>query len=262
MVLKTFFDGGNKTDSRCYKIASLAAVSGTAEVWKPFGREWNKNLRKHGADYLHTTDVLSGAKPFDSWSLKQRHAFMEDCSRIARKHAARKARSLDDLGMYGLFPFTVSVVLKDFVEARRSNENIPDTADEMLIRQAVYHTLEFTRTRMPAKFFHFVFDQNEPFRGYVCSMMTSKRARKEALILDRIVQNAEANMRFYPELQLADLYAWSVAHSRENLGYSWLEKLLKHDRDDFWADASNIQDVMPSSLGWKQWKIPKRKATR
>ena len=34
MLLKTYFDGGNKADSSQYEILSLAAVSGTEEQWQ------------------------------------------------------------------------------------------------------------------------------------------------------------------------------------------------------------------------------------
>ena len=60
VILNCFFDGGNKSDSGEYDYVTLSLVAATFKHWKPFEKAWIRNLHKHGADYLHTTDAVVG----------------------------------------------------------------------------------------------------------------------------------------------------------------------------------------------------------
>jgi len=72
---------------------TLAVISGTKEQWIPFEIEWKKNLKKHKAKYLHTTDAVAMNDPFDKdsgWTEKSRDAFLLDCVTVASRHIAIK----------------------------------------------------------------------------------------------------------------------------------------------------------------------------
>jgi hypothetical protein len=60
VVLKCFFDGGNKADSREFDVATLACLCGTEPQWGPFELAWRQVLERNKVRYVHTTDILTG----------------------------------------------------------------------------------------------------------------------------------------------------------------------------------------------------------
>jgi hypothetical protein len=119
MVLKSFFDAGNKADSSQYDVVSLATVSGTKDEWQPFDKQWRSVLRKHRAEFLHTTDAVSRKGIYKGWTEAQRDRFLKDCVDIAARNCARA--TVDDVpGKFGLYYFVVTFVLKDFIEVAKA----------------------------------------------------------------------------------------------------------------------------------------------
>ncbi len=89
VVLKSYFDGGNKADSSEYDVLSLAVGSGTSDEWGPFETDWREMLTRHHADYLHTTDAVARVNQYDDWTQDEADSFLRDCTRIVEKHFLR-----------------------------------------------------------------------------------------------------------------------------------------------------------------------------
>lgn len=263
MILKSYFDGGNQADSKQYDVLTLAAVSGTHAEWFPFNKEWRKTLGKHGVEWLHTTDAISLADPFSrrkGWSETKRDALLMDCVRVVGRHIARQNRP-NEPGRYGLYPFTVTVVLKDFIEARKITSGLPTTAAEACVTQALAKCLEWGVNAV-AEHHHLIFDQGEAFRGHIVDRNRSRKALKDVPVLGKITSIEEADMRKLPPLQLADLYAWCVSHKERNLGFRWQEQLLSMDRDDEWITYDRLINPIPGVADLVGgWKLPRRKPT-
>ena len=106
IVLKSYFDGGNKADSREYRIVTLAALAGTEKAWRKFDPAWKKVMRKHNATFLHTTDAVSLAKSFSKnkgWSEGKINLLITDCATI-----------MEQCNGWGIRPISASVILHDY----------------------------------------------------------------------------------------------------------------------------------------------------
>jgi hypothetical protein len=209
VVMKSYFDGGNKADSEQYDVVSLAAASATSDEWDPFERDWREMLKRHHADYLHTTDAVSRVNHYDGWTETEADSFLRDCARIAAKHFIR-LRTEYDRGEFGIYCFVVSIVLPDFVEHCQKNQSTPNTdANQGLFRQAIGDTLLWSGESFAnCDQIHCFFDRGEPFYGYLVNVLESKRASKDAWLLNKIQHRTESNSQLIPALQLADLFAW------------------------------------------------------
>lgn len=265
MILKTYFDGGNQDDSEQYDVITLAAVSGVQYQWVPFAKEWRRILKKHGAPFLHTTDAagLTGLySRRNGWSEKRRDALIMDCVRVAGRHIARPNRPSSP-GKFGLLPFTVTMVLKDFVRARQEIPGLPTTASEACVMQALHECLLWGLENAQVERFHLVFDRGEPFYGHVVDRTRSRKAVRTVPVLKTISETFEENMRNTPPLQLSDLYAWCVSHKDKDAGFKWQEKLLKMDRMDQWRDYKVLTNVIPGVADLVQsCKLPPRRPSR
>jgi hypothetical protein len=262
VVLKSYFDGGNQADSTQYDVVTLAAVSGTKDEWIPFERDWRKNLRKHKAEHLHTTDAATLNYNFKGWTEKQRDAFLLDCVRVAEHHSVRQNRE-GRPGRFGLYPYTITVVLKDFVEAHRAMpDTTPNTAEEACATHALAACLQWGAYASTNRFQLF-FDQGERYRGHICDRIHNPKAIKRLPMLSSIVANTEADMRLVPALQLADLFAWCVSQQRRESPFKWQTRLLKIDRRDERLDSITLRKTVPGAPEIiRSWKLPKRKPTR
>ncbi len=265
-VLHGFLDGGNQPDSRQHTLATLACISGTPNQWRPFEKDWKKNLIKHKVPYLHTTDVVSGNDPFsldNGWDDTKKNIFMRACVRIAGKHTARRIRGIDNPGRLGLHPFTITVVLADFVRCRKEKHPGAKNAPEALATQALEGVLRWGHEHMKVQSFHLFFDQNEPYLRHIYDRKHSKRARKDDTRLDDVFLT-EADAKKVPALQLADLYAWSVSQQDRPEQFKWQTKLLKLDREDEWLDYNALLKKIRPGIAEKVegWKLPPKKDTR
>lgn len=265
LVLKVFFDGGNQPDSTQHDVVTLACIAGTPQQWKPFERAWKKNRRKHNAPYLHVTDIVSGNAPFTrdrGWDNKKKDAFLNDCVKIAGKHLARKKRH-GDPGRVALYPFTVTIALKDFVRFRSEAHLGPKTAPECLATQALGAVVEWGEDVMQADSYHFVFDQNEPYLGHVHDRKHNRKSRKALPIMEK-VRISEGDMRKTAALQLADLFAWCVSQRSRTPQFKWQVRLLKKDRVDEFLDYEALTTKLIPGVAEmvEGWKLPPKKATR
>ncbi len=265
VVLKSYFDGGNQADSRQYDVVSLAAVSGTQTEWKPFKRDWKRNLKKHKTPYYVITRPSAIARKgiYKGWTKYQRDSFLKDCVKLASKHHARVNLGNVPKGRFGLYCFVVSFVLKDFVEHTKRNPSMPNNANEGCLRQALGAVLIWSEEQAACEHCQFFFDQGEPFFSHLHQILQSKKALRDADLLNKIVLSEEADMRYAPALQLADLYAWSVSHRLAEWKPKWQQKLLDTHYRWEWIDKTNVHDVNQAHQEtFNAWKIPKRAATK
>jgi hypothetical protein len=262
VVLKAYFDAGNQADSSQYDVLSLAATAGTVKEWLPFEKAWKRNLKKHKADFLHTTDAVSRKGIYEGWTVNQRDKFLIDCVKIAGQHGAR-AKIGGVPGRYGLFTFVTSIVLKDFVAAQGTIPDAPHNANDACLRETGAEILLWSSNQAACDQCHFFFDQGEPFYGHLTQLMQSKKAMKDAFLLQRITYRTEADMRGVPALQLADLYAWCVSHRLAEWQPKWLVRLLKNHWSGVWLDKTNLHELKLDQIALSRtWNLPKRKATR
>jgi hypothetical protein len=263
MLIKSYFDGGNQADSTQYDVVTLAAVSGTPSQWRQFNADWKIVLKEHGADFLHTKDAVSLKKPFDAdsgWSNDRVDLFICGCVATIERHIAKPLQD-PAAPRAGLYPFTVTVVLKDFVRAREANPDVPKNATEVLATQALHACIEWSESR-GAHFMDLYYDRNEPYRGHTVDRQRNPKAVKQLSSLARIAIPPELDTREAAELQMADLFAWSVAH-KEAPKRPWHHRLLDLPRGDEWiAYADLIKPIPGVSDLVKSWKLPKRKPTR
>jgi len=262
VVLKSYFDGGNKADSREYDVLSLAVGSGTPDEWAPFERDWREMLKRHHADYSHTTDAVARKNHYDGWTEGEADSFLRDCVRIIESHFIR-LNSEYGPGQFGLYCFVVSINLKDFVSHLQENPGTLRDANEGCFRQAIGDVLLWASNQADCDQIHCFFDQGEPFYGYLVNILESKKAKKDAPLLNRITARTEADSRHVPALQFADLFAWVESHKNETWNPDWKTRILRLPYRWEWLDVNNLNDVNHAHrAAWNTWKIPKRTATK
>jgi hypothetical protein len=250
MILKSFFDGGNQADSTKHDVVSLASVSGTLDQWRSFERDWKANLETYGAPYLHTTDAVSlKAEPFtkeNGWDRDRRDAFISDCVTIIEAHIAEPPNKTDPHGRFGLLPYVLTVVLKDFLRARDANPEVPKTAEEICAMQTVFRCLQWGEY-IGAHFYHLVFDQGEPFMGHVLDRQNNRKAKRHLkAIVERITSIKESNMRLVPALQMADLFAWCINNKRRTPRHKWQDRMLSDSGwINDWLDYDQMVKILP-----------------
>lgn len=270
LTLRSYFDGGNQCDSTQYDVATLAVISGLPGQWKDFERDWKKNLRKHRAKWLHTTDAVALSDIYsrdNGWNETKRDAFLRDCVRVAEKHIAKKKRP-NDPGRVGLYPCTITINLADFIKARRDKpKQGAKTAPEVLATQAFYRVLEWGENNHnpPVDAYHLFFDRSEAYRGYIYDRWCSKKARRDLPLLAKVKDVAVIDdMRISPALQLADLYAWCRSQKDKTPHYKWKLKLLKMDRmSEVLTYKTLTQNIIPGMTEKvESWRLPRKKPTR
>lgn len=268
VVLKSYFDAANQSDSTQYDVITLASVSGVPGQWRPFEREWKSVLKKHGAPYLHTTDVVSLANhPFtkaNGWDERRRDAFISDCASVLEDHTFRPRMRRLPNGKPGLVPHVYTVKLKDFVQATAANPDVPRSVDELCAVQSLAR-LDHIGQIMGAHFYQLYFDRNERFRGHIEDRRRNRKARQNlAPMIDRIQHCGESDMRDVPALQMADLYAWSFSHKSAVVRFEWQRRVL---RQGWWIeefmDYPKLIKIIPGVADVvRSWRLPQRRATR
>jgi hypothetical protein len=272
MVLKGFFDGGNQADSKQYDVVTLASISGTLDQWKQPQRDWESVLKKHKAPWLHTTDAASlVAEPFtkaNEWDGPRRDAFISDCVTVIDNHIARPKRKAEPDGRDGLMVYAVTIVLEDFLKARKANPQVPKTAEEICAMQTLFRCMQWGEygegELHNPPFYHLVYDQGEKFMGHVLDRKHNKKAKKHLAMMERITSIGEADMRHVPALQMADLFAWCISHKNRTPRHKWQNRILAYSKwIDDWLDYDQLVKIIPGVSDLvKSWNLPPRKPTR
>ena len=85
-----------------------------------------------------------------------------------------------------------------------------------------------------ANWFHFVFDQNEPFLGHIKDRRENKKARRDLEPINtRVTSLIEADMRRVPALQVADIFAWCVTNKLRTSRHRWQNRILRLTTNDW-----------------------------
>jgi hypothetical protein len=160
IVLKSYFDGGGEADSAQYDHLTLAAMVGRQEHWAAFNNSWNKVLRKHDADWLHTTDAISLLGIYETgWTDKSVERFIEDCVTVIEDHAAPPGFGR------GIRPITITVDLKEFMLALEIRPGIGTPEENCAI--PCFNAALVYGQKTGCKKYECYFDQGEPFYGFI-----------------------------------------------------------------------------------------------
>lgn len=263
MILKSYYDGGNQADSRLYDVLTLAGVYGSKDQWIPFESAWKDVLRRHRADYLHTSDAVALQGEFHNekgWDKTKRNAFITACVKVIEDHIALRI-SKKSAGRLGLGVCTQTVKLKDYIKARSVKPDLP-VVTEICATNALARTLEWGEDIMGANFYHMFFDQGEPYYGHVKDRKDNRKAKKLLPLMGRITSMTEVDMRYTPALQMADLVAWCCSHKQANPRYKWQNRLLSLNWIDDSFDYDRLLNPVQQSIDLvKTWKLPRRKPT-
>lgn len=267
MVLECYFDGSNQADSLEYKVLTLACIAGVESQWSRCLEDWNKVLKENDADHLHVTNLLTFNEPFtreNGWSEEKRDRLLFGCVRVALNHFAHLHRTR--LTVPGLLPHTTTIDLRDHNRARSESPEVPPDAREICVLEAINSCFRWSKNYSPGiDGYALIFDQNEPFRGYILDRCSAPKVRKEYPEYKKIDKDKikDADMRCTPALQIADLLAWCVSHKDDERQFSWQADLLSRP---WWAEKGTYEQLVkhrPGSLEkWRNFNLPKRKPHR
>jgi hypothetical protein len=243
--LECYFDGGNQADSREYDLVTLSVISGTPKQWRKLEEQWKQKCDERHIGYFHATEH------------KDRLELMEDFTEIASTHVFQRSPFC-----HGLYPFSVTVPLDDFLRARAMNHRTPHSVPDILIREALYRCVEWGMNVIGSKDFHIVFDRGEPYMGLVSDFKRNPKSRREYPIVDDFALT-EGNSRKYPGLQMADLFAFGHSNRKSYFRTKWHQSLreITQDRVDF-TFQKLLDPIYQAIEKSGEWKLPKRAATK
>jgi len=264
-VIKAYFDGGNRCDSRVYDTATLACIIGRPSVLRNFERLWKTNLAKHHISYLHTTDAmaLQGIYKKHGWGKPQRDSFLNDCADIIAACALQPHDPPENLGKT-LVPTSTTLELLDFKKVQAHDG--PQDATQILATNGLGQAVTLAGA-VRSHFIELFFDRNEPYRGHVQDRLVNPRFLREMkrrnMDLSRyMLLGPELDMRDVPELQAADMFAWAVGNQRRS-SCSWQQTLLSiPSRLSEWFDHDVLKrpDPVVDALE-KSCQFPPRRPT-
>jgi hypothetical protein len=272
VVIKGYFDGGNRCDSRVHDTATLACIIGRPTVLRKFERLWKANLLKHKVAYLHTTDALSFRGIYTKWwnpnnrdgSAAIRDAFLADCAKIIADCALQPSDKPEKL-RETLVPMSVTIDLLDFKRAQQQPSG-PQDATQILATQALSHAVVCAKI-FRSHFIELFFDRNEPYRGHVDDRLRNRRFLNRMMaggmdLERRLLLGAPLDMRDVPELQAADLLAWTIENQKP-VRFDWQCTILSipsklEEKIDY--DLLQKPDPLVEALE-NHCRFPKRRAT-
>jgi hypothetical protein len=217
VVLKSYFDGSNHADSSEYDRISIATVCGTSKQWKKFDTAWRKNLYKHRAEYLHTTDAVSLRKDFTKekgWDKTRVDSFIGGCVDVIASHIAIPPGTPGKSTRMGLLPITLTIPFDDWLRAKQAIPELPETIEDICASESVGFALKWGRY-IDAKKYHLYFDRGEHFYGHIRNRWRHPKAQKDIELMKDIINVDESISTEVPALQMADLFAWSVNRANQ-----------------------------------------------
>jgi hypothetical protein len=264
VAFKAFFDGGNEADSTQYDIVTLAALAGDAIHWRNLETQWNRQLTKHGAPWLHTTDAIGLSGPFSrskGWIETKVEKLIDDCVAVIERCVA--VRAAKEATYRGLRPITITVLLKDF---KRAVQALPElgTVEHLCTIQSAGLVFGYGLYCGSSRFQLF-FDQGANFYGHVKDRISNPKSLRTGLGWNLVTHLGESNMRDVPGLQACDVFAWAVNHEFEDgmIRFDWQRRLLAIDRDKEWYDYAALQNpIMENIKTVQSYKLPRRRPVR
>ncbi len=217
MVLKSYFDGSNHADSSEYDRISIATVCGTSKQWKKFDTEWRKVLYRHRAGYLHTTDAVSLQNDFakeKGWNKTRVDSFVGDCVDVIGKQMTIPTGVRGKLPRTGLYPITLTIPFDDWIRAKKTVPELPDTIEELCATESLSFALKWGE-HIGAKKYQLYFDRGENFCGHIRNRWRHPKAQREIKRMKDILNVDESISRDVPALQMADLLAWGINRANQ-----------------------------------------------
>lgn len=263
VVLKSYFDGSNHADSSEHDRISIAAVCGTSKQWKKFDTEWRKILYRHRADYLHTTDAVSLQNDFakeKGWNKTRVDSFIGDCVGVIRGQIAILPEVPGKRARMGLFPITLTIPFDDWLRAKNTVPELPETIEEICATESVSFALKWGRY-IGAKKYEFYFDRGEQFHGHISNRWRHPKARKDIELMKDIIHVGESVSSDIPALQMADLFAWSINRANQETR-EWHRNLHSLPYGSRLLDYEHLIKPRQESLeAIAAWELPRRKSS-
>lgn len=247
VIFKGYFDGASDANK---KRITIAMVCGESDCWDQFTSNWKSVLAIHRAPYLHLTDAVALKGKFseeNGWDGPRVDAFISDCVRLTSEY-------IDQLHVV-----TLGIDREDFDRARITVPSLPDTRSELCATESLGFRFGYGRSR-GADWYELYYDQGEQFFGHICDRKYARKSRKYIPNLNKVAVLAEANMRLFPPLQMADLFAWSISHN-DHVVREWHGRLHQLD----WKSLClGYEDLIKPKRGAteiiRSWRFPKRKS--
>jgi hypothetical protein len=258
MVLECYFDGANKPTPEHDRVV-LATACGKSEQWQGFASAWNDLLKHFPAPPLHTKEAASLRGDFSrehGWDHDSVDDFISEAVRIIEKHIAYQL-PLSKKFTSGLFVATLTIPLDDWKRAREV-VTLPNSINEILTSESMGFGFAWGR-EIRADSYHFHFDQGEDFRGHALDRISRKEIKEDVPIFEKVSVFPEADSNLTPPLQMADLFAWCIAHNDDKIKRSWHPVL----NDLSWESKILTYDylIKPSQKAMERtlnWNTPPR----
>lgn len=200
-------------------FVALAGFVARDETWARFDVAWNVALARHGAPFLHTTDLTNFVREFRGWTEERRRALIADLMNVihdaGRIAAVGAVMAVDDFNS-----------LTPEQQARLRDPFFPlfqEVIDGASLE--AYFEPSDTRVRM-------VYSQQDEFAGSARQLFNVMRGRNV-----RIGELQFADMRTSPGLLAADLLSFEFARfyrnrrTRPDLPMRWpLRQMLRQQR--------------------------------
>lgn len=258
MSLECYFDGANKPTPEHDRVV-LAAACGTTEQWQGFNAAWNDLLDHFPAPPLHTKDAAALKRDFsrEGWDHDVVDDFISEAVRIVEKHIAYQL-PLSKKFTSGLFVATLTIPLDDWKRAREV-VTLPNSVNEILTSETMGFCFAWGR-EIRAESYHFYFDQGEDFRGHAVDRINSTTIKEDVPMFQTVTVFPEADASATPPLQMADLFAWCIAHNDDKIKRSWHPVL----NDLSWESKILTYDylIQPSPKALERtlnWNTPPRR---
>jgi hypothetical protein len=226
VVLKSYFDGSNHADSSEYDRISIGTVCGTLKQWKRFDTEWRKVLYRHRAGYLHTTDAASLRKDFskkNGWSNTRVDSFIGDCVDVIARQITIPDGVHGRRPRAGLYPVTLTIPFDDWLRAKKTVPELPDTIEELCATESLSFALKWGK-HIEAKKYELHFDRGERFYGHIHNRWQHPKAKKDIAAMKDVISVSEDISMYVPALQMADLFAWCI-NRNDNVSREWHGRL-------------------------------------
>jgi hypothetical protein len=247
MIFKGYFDGARDANS---KRITVAMVCGESEHWDGFTANWKSILAIHRAPFLHMTDAMALRGEFakeKGWDKPLVDALISDCVRLISEY-------MDSLNVV-----TMDIYREDFLRARKTVPSLPNTMSELCATESLGFCFKYGKDKN-ADWYQLYYDQGEPFFGHICDRKNHRKARRHIPNLSKVAVLAEANMRLFPPLQMADLFAWAISHNHR-VSREWHRCLNDLDWKSLCLRYENlVRPIEGAAELIESWNLPRRKA--
>ena len=238
--MKAYCDGSGSFDTSNHVV--LAGVAASESVWRDFSENWHRILcqRNPTAPYLHMRELVHGQGAFadnHGWTEPKRHQLVMDLVMYVQHIDKKLFRS-----------FICSIDMKKYRELDVRPELFMPTPVSILnafVPTQMFKWFCDTFEQWESKEIYYFFDQNERFKGaFEKQVLRRKKASRLSNSWHMVKGIGSVDMRDFPEMQLADLLAWS--HHRKlnsNPDARWAsvhvftDAVLPYTRKDFDAQA-------------------------